>query len=70
MTQASLSFPDTARISATGDSARGAKALLRLLLKPYRRLLLRQALEALPDRLLADIGIERSDLSSVVRKAT
>jgi uncharacterized protein YjiS (DUF1127 family) len=60
-----LSFPGT--LGTSLGPRDHALALLRLALKPFRRALLRQELEALPDRLLADIGLERADLPRIIR---
>lgn len=50
------------------DLRRVALHLLGPLREAHRRLLLRQQFEALPDRVLADIGIAREDIPAVVRE--
>ncbi|HKY93993.1 MAG TPA: DUF1127 domain-containing protein [Kiloniellales bacterium] len=54
--------------STPGELRRFALRLLAPVRQARRRLLLRQQLEALPDRLLLDVGIAREDLPALLRR--
>jgi hypothetical protein len=69
MAYAQLSSPcPPAGASAAGDLRRLAAYVLAPLRDAHRRLMLRQQLEALPDRLLQDAGIAREDLPGLLRR--
>jgi len=67
MAYAQLSSPCRPAGTAV-DLRRLAASALAPLRDAHRRLRLRQQLEALPDRLLRDVGIAREDLPGLLRR--
>ena len=70
MTYAPLSpagTPSTGTPAILAELRRFALRLVGPLRVAHRRLLLRQRLESLPDRLLADIGVAREEVPEAVR---
>jgi len=71
MACADLASPRVAaagRPAAVDELRRLALRLLAPAAAVHRRLLLRQQLESLPDRLLRDVGVERNDLPALLRR--